>query len=132
MTTQTALKTNDSPAKVIDLCPENVRPWGHYEQLALGPRFQVKSIFVVPGGKLSLQSHVHRSEHWIVVEGSAYVSVGKDRILLTENQSVYVPLGEIHRLENPGKVPLQLIEIQTGSYFGEDDIVRYEDIYDRK
>ena len=107
------------------------RPWGHYETLALAPRFQVKSIVVKPGGRLSLQSHVHRSEHWVVVEGSARVTVGRTEKLLSENQSVYIPLGEIHRLENPGKMPLRLIEVQTGSYLGEDDIRRYEDIYAR-
>jgi len=107
------------------------RPWGHYETLALAARFQVKSIVVKPGGRLSLQSHVHRSEHWVVVEGSARVTVGRTEKLLSENQSVYIPLGEIHRLENPGKVPLRLIEVQTGSYLGEDDIRRYEDIYAR-
>jgi mannose-1-phosphate guanylyltransferase / mannose-6-phosphate isomerase len=107
------------------------RPWGHYESLMLGPRFQVKSIVVEPGGLLSLQSHVHRSEHWIVVEGSAIVTIGKSETLIGENQSVYIPLGEIHRLANPGKVPLRLIEVQTGAYLGEDDIVRYEDIYAR-
>jgi mannose-1-phosphate guanylyltransferase / mannose-6-phosphate isomerase len=107
------------------------RPWGHYETLALAPRFQVKSIVVKPGGRLSLQSHVHRAEHWVVVEGSAHVTVGRTEKLLSENQSVYIPLGEIHRLENPGKVPLRLIEVQTGSYLGEDDIRRYEDVYAR-
>ena len=107
------------------------RPWGHYESLALGGRFQVKSIVVKPGGQLSLQSHVHRAEHWVVVEGTATVTIGREEKLLTENQSVYIPLGEIHRLANNGKLPLQLIEVQTGSYLGEDDILRYEDIYAR-
>ena len=107
------------------------RPWGHYETLSLGDRFQVKSIVVKPGGQLSLQSHVHRSEHWVVVEGTASVSIGREEKLVSENQSVYIPLGEIHRLANHGKVPLQLIEVQTGAYLGEDDIVRYEDIYQR-
>jgi mannose-1-phosphate guanylyltransferase/mannose-6-phosphate isomerase len=107
------------------------RPWGHYETLSLASRFQVKSIVVKPGGRLSLQSHMHRSEHWVVVEGSAKVTVGRSEKLLTENQSVYIPLGEIHRLENPGKVPMRLIEVQTGAYLGEDDIKRYEDAYAR-
>ncbi|MBT8411340.1 MAG: cupin domain-containing protein [Octadecabacter sp.] len=111
--------------------PENSRPWGHYDQLAIGPRFQVKSIVVKPGGKLSLQSHFHRSEHWIVVEGSAIVTKGEQAKLLAENESIYIPVGEIHRLENPGKVPMRLIEVQTGTYFGEDDIVRYNDEYGR-
>jgi mannose-1-phosphate guanylyltransferase/mannose-6-phosphate isomerase len=111
--------------------PRHARPWGHYETLALGRRFQVKSIVVKPGGTLSLQSHVHRSEHWVVVEGTATVTVGTTERLLTENQSVYIPLGEVHRLANKGKVPLRLIEVQTGTYLGEDDIIRYEDIYER-
>lgn len=107
------------------------RPWGWYESLALDDRFQVKRIVVKPGGQLSLQSHVHRSEHWVVVSGTARVTIGDEVTLLGENQSVYVPLGEIHRLENPGKFELQMIEVQSGAYLGEDDIVRYEDIYDR-
>ncbi len=107
------------------------RPWGHYETLALGDRFQVKSIVVKPGGQLSLQSHVHRAEHWVVVEGTAAVTVGQDERLVTENQSIYIPLGATHRLANHGKVRLQLIEVQTGAYLGEDDIIRYEDIYQR-
>jgi len=121
----------DAAANSAGEQPENIRPWGHYEQLAIGPRFQVKSIVVKPGGKLSLQSHFHRSEHWIVVEGSATVTKGAETRLLSENQSIYIPVGEVHRLENPGKVPMRLIEVQTGSYFGEDDIVRYDDDYGR-
>lgn len=108
------------------------RPWGWYESLALGNRFQVKRIVVNPGAALSLQSHHHRSEHWIVVEGTARVTVDDEVRLVTENESVYIPLGAIHRLENPGKLPMVLIEVQTGSYLGEDDILRYEDIYARK
>ena len=111
--------------------PRFHRPWGWYETLCLGTRFQVKRIMVKPGGVLSLQSHVHRSEHWVVVAGTAKVTVGEDVKLLTENQSVYIPLGAIHRMENPGKVDMYLIEVQTGSYLGEDDIIRYEDIYAR-
>ena len=111
--------------------PRHSRPWGHYETLALGPRFQVKSIVVKPGGQLSLQSHVHRAEHWVVVEGTATVTIGETEKLVGENQSVYIPLGEVHRLANPGKVELRLIEVQTGAYLGEDDIIRYEDIYER-
>lgn len=107
------------------------RPWGYYETLSLGARFQVKRIMVEPGAKLSLQSHVHRAEHWVVVSGSARVTVDDNVQLLTENQSTYIPLGAVHRLENPGKLPLHLIEVQSGSYLGEDDIVRYEDIYQR-
>lgn len=111
--------------------PRDNRPWGYFETLSLGERFQVKRIVVKPGAALSLQSHVHRSEHWIVVQGSANVTVDKEVKLVAENQSVYIPLGAIHRLENPGKVDLHLIEVQTGAYLGEDDIVRYEDIYAR-
>lgn len=111
--------------------PTDHRPWGWFESLAIGERFQVKRIHVMPGAALSLQSHVHRSEHWIVVEGTAKVTIGGDVQLLTENQSVYIPLGVRHRLENPGRVPMVLIEVQTGAYLGEDDIQRYEDLYSR-
>ncbi len=107
------------------------RPWGSFETLALGSRFQVKRIIVKPGAVLSLQKHHHRAEHWVVVEGTANVTIGNDVTLVSENQSTYIPLGEIHRLENPGKFPLVLIEVQTGSYLGEDDIVRLEDVYKR-
>ncbi len=118
-------------AKQAEGFPKDHRPWGYFETLSLGERFQVKRIVVKPGAALSLQSHVHRSEHWIVVAGSAHVTVDDDVKLVSENQSVYIPLGAIHRLENPGKVELHLIEVQTGAYLGEDDIVRYEDIYAR-
>ncbi|SLN56593.1 mannose-1-phosphate guanylyltransferase/mannose-6-phosphate isomerase [Roseisalinus antarcticus] len=111
--------------------PVDHRPWGWYETLILSDRFQVKRIHVHPGAALSLQSHVHRSEHWIVVSGTAKVTVDDDVKLLTENQSVYIPLGAVHRMENPGKVPMVLIEVQTGAYLGEDDIIRYEDVYAR-
>ncbi len=111
--------------------PRDYRPWGWYEGLALGLRFQVKRIVVNPGASLSLQSHKYRSEHWIVVEGTAKVTIDGNIKILTENQSVYIPLGAIHRMENPGKLHLTLIEVQTGSYFGEDDIIRYEDVYAR-
>ncbi len=107
------------------------RPWGWFETLALGNRFQVKRIVVHPGAALSLQSHFHRSEHWIVVEGTAKVTIDETVQLVTENQSVYIPLGGVHRMENPGKVPMVLIEVQTGTYLGEDDIVRYDDVYAR-
>ena len=107
------------------------RPWGWFESLATGERFQVKRIVVKPGAALSLQSHHHRSEHWIVVSGTAKVTIGDNVRLVTENESVYVPLGALHRLENPGKVATILIEVQTGAYLGEDDIVRYEDVYER-
>ncbi len=111
--------------------PKDHRPWGWFESLVVGSRFQVKRIHVHPGASLSLQSHFHRSEHWIVVEGTARVTVDDEVKLVTENESIYVPLGSVHRMENPGKVPMVLIEVQTGSYVGEDDIVRYEDIYAR-
>ncbi|MEM1344994.1 MAG: mannose-1-phosphate guanylyltransferase/mannose-6-phosphate isomerase [Pseudomonadota bacterium] len=111
--------------------PRCYRPWGWYERLALGGRFQVKQIMVKPGGQLSLQSHHHRAEHWVVVAGTAKVTVDDDVRLLSENQSVYIPLGAVHRLENPGKLDLRLIEVQSGAYLGEDDIVRYEDVYAR-
>lgn len=114
-----------------EVFPRDHRPWGWFETLALADRFQVKRIVVKPGAALSLQSHVHRAEHWIVVSGTAQVTVGDEVKLLSENQSVYVPLGAIHRLANPGKVPVVLIEVQTGAYLGEDDIIRYEDIYAR-
>lgn len=107
------------------------RPWGWYETLGRGDRFQVKRIVVKPGGVLSLQSHHHRAEHWVVVEGTARVTLEGRETLVTENQSIYVPLGAQHRLENPGTLPMVLIEIQTGSYLGEDDITRYEDLYNR-
>ncbi|MCV2867139.1 mannose-1-phosphate guanylyltransferase/mannose-6-phosphate isomerase [Defluviimonas sp. WL0002] len=112
--------------------PRAHRPWGWYESLATGARFQVKRIVVKPGGALSLQSHAHRSEHWIVVEGTARVTVGDEVRLIPENQSVYIPANTVHRMQNPGKEDMVLIEVQTGTYLGEDDIVRYEDIYARK
>ncbi len=111
--------------------PVDFRPWGHFETLTLRDRFQVKRILVKPGASLSLQSHHHRAEHWIVVEGTAKVTVDDKVTLLTENQSVYIPLGAVHRMENPGKIDMVLIEVQTGSYLGEDDIIRYEDKYAR-
>ncbi|CAL8473186.1 mannose-1-phosphate guanylyltransferase [Caballeronia sp. S22] len=107
------------------------RPWGSYEGVDRGDRFQVKRIVVNPGASLSLQLHYHRAEHWIVVSGTARVVNGEDIILLSENQSTYIPLGTPHRLENPGKVPLEMIEVQSGSYLGEDDIVRLQDNYGR-
>ncbi|MEM7295351.1 MAG: mannose-1-phosphate guanylyltransferase/mannose-6-phosphate isomerase [Pseudomonadota bacterium] len=121
----------DKGAKQAVEFPKDHRPWGWFETLALGERFQVKRIVVTPGASLSLQSHHHRSEHWIVVQGTAKVTIGETVQLVTENQSVYIPLGEVHRMENPGKVPMVLIEVQTGTYLGEDDIIRYEDAYAR-
>ncbi|MFB9148636.1 mannose-1-phosphate guanylyltransferase/mannose-6-phosphate isomerase [Roseovarius ramblicola] len=111
--------------------PRDYRPWGWFESLATGGRFQVKRIHVNPGAALSLQSHHHRSEHWIVVAGTARVTIDGREQLVTENESVYIPLGAVHRMENPGKVPMILIEVQTGTYLGEDDIIRYEDVYAR-
>lgn len=110
---------------------EVYRPWGKYDSIDHAERYQVKRITVKPGQKLSIQMHHHRSEHWIVVNGTAKIHKGKESFLLTENQSTYIPLGEIHALENPGKVQLELIEVQSGSYLGEDDIVRFEDLYGR-
>jgi mannose-1-phosphate guanylyltransferase/mannose-6-phosphate isomerase len=107
------------------------RPWGFYEGLIQGDRFQVKRIVVSPGAKLSLQKHFHRAEHWVVVNGSAIVTRDAEQVLLRENESIYLPLGCVHRLENPGKIPLTLIEVQSGAYLGEDDIVRIEDTYGR-
>lgn len=107
------------------------RPWGHYDAIDSGERFQVKRITVKPGEKLSLQMHHHRAEHWIVVRGTAKVTCGDKTLLLTENQSTFIPLGTTHRLENPGKVDLDIIEVQSGSYLGEDDIVRFDDSYGR-
>ncbi|RQT79944.1 mannose-1-phosphate guanylyltransferase/mannose-6-phosphate isomerase [Burkholderia cepacia] len=108
-----------------------IRPWGSYEGIDQGDRFQVKRIIVNPGAQLSLQMHHHRAEHWIVVKGTAMVTNGDKEIMLTENQSTYIPLGATHRLTNPGKIPLELIEVQSGAYLGEDDIVRFEDTYGR-
>ena len=120
----------DRAAYVVD--PAKVeRPWGSYETLDAGSRFQIKHISVGPGETLSLQKHFHRSEHWVVVSGTAEVTVGDRQFLLQENESTYIPAGEKHRLANPGKVPLQLIEVQCGTYLGEDDIIRFEDTYGR-
>ena len=105
---------------------------GKYDSVDNGERFQVKRITVKPGAKLSVQMHHHRAEHWIVVSGLAKVTNGDKEFLLKENESTFIPIGEIHALENPGKVPLELIEVQSGSYLGEDDIVRFEDRYGRK
>ncbi len=114
-----------------EIYPKDHRPWGWFESLVLGNRFQVKRIFVKPGASLSLQSHKHRSEHWIVVEGTAKVTIEKSVSHVTEGQSVFVPLGAVHRMENPGKLPIVLIEVQIGLYLGEDDIIRYQDAYSR-
>jgi len=118
-------------ASQAETLPRDFRPWGWFESLVVGGRFQVKRIHVHPGAALSLQSHHHRAEHWTVVEGTARVTIDDEVKLVAENQSVYIPLGAMHRMENPGKVPMVLIEVQTGSYLGEDDIIRYDDVYAR-
>ncbi|UWQ53986.1 mannose-1-phosphate guanylyltransferase/mannose-6-phosphate isomerase [Leisingera caerulea] len=123
------LKSEQAPQAVK--FPRDHRPWGYFDSLATGRRFQVKRIVVKPGAALSLQSHFHRSEHWIVVQGTARVTIDDTQQLVGENQSVYIPLGAVHRMENPGKLDMVLIEVQTGSYLGEDDIIRYEDVYAR-
>lgn len=114
-----------------DIHTKVYRPWGSYQTINMGERFQVKRITVKPGARLSLQKHHHRAEHWIVVEGTAIVTCNEQELMLTENQSTYLPLGATHRLHNPGKIALELIEVQSGSYLGEDDIVRFEDVYGR-
>jgi mannose-6-phosphate isomerase-like protein (cupin superfamily) len=107
------------------------RPWGTFTSLHNGHRVQVKHIMVKPGGKLSLQMHHHRAEHWVVVQGTAKIRRGDQEMMLSEDQSTYIPIGTAHRLENPGKIPLHLIEVQSGGYLGEDDIIRLEDSYGR-
>ena len=107
------------------------RPWGYYDSIDRGERFQVKRIVVHPGGTLSLQKHHHRAEHWVVVRGTAEVTIGDNVKSVHENESIYIPIGTVHRLANRGKIPLELIEVQTGSYLGEDDIVRLDDVYKR-
>lgn len=107
------------------------RPWGYYQSIHAGDRFQVKRLSIKPGGRLSLQKHYHRAEHWVVVNGTALVTCGEETRLVSENQSIYIPIGTVHRLENPGRLPLNLIEVQSGPYLGEDDIVRLDDVYGR-
>ncbi len=121
-------KTNPT---LVDEHRRVLRPWGWYQSVDRGDRFQVKRILVEPGGRLSLQKHFHRSEHWVVVRGTATVTVDDRVTLLQENESIYIPLGAVHRMENQGKIPLELIEVQSGSYLGEDDIVRLQDDYKR-
>ena len=110
---------------------EVARPWGSYDSVDSGQRFQVKRLTVKPGATLSLQMHHHRAEHWIVVSGTAKITCGDRVFLLSENESTYIPVGATHRIENPGRVPLHVVEVQSGSYLGEDDIVRFEDNYGR-
>ncbi len=126
-----ALAANPATAKLAEEHPTVYRPWGGYTSVLAGDRFQVKKLFVLPGKKLSLQKHHHRAEHWVVVCGTAEVTVGSEVSVLKENQSTYIPLGEVHRLANPGNDMLEVIEVQTGSYLGEDDIVRLEDEFGR-
>ena len=124
-------RLNELGRPETELHREVYRPWGKYDSIDAGDRFQVKRITVNPGAKLSVQMHRHRSEHWVVVSGTAHVGRDEETLILTENQSVYLPVGCVHWLENRGKIPLELIEVQTGSYLGEDDIVRFEDQYGR-
>jgi mannose-1-phosphate guanylyltransferase/mannose-6-phosphate isomerase len=114
-----------------DIHTKVYRPWGNYETIDISERFQVKRLTVKPGEKLSAQKHHHRAEHWVVVRGTAVVTRGDKEILLKEDESIYIPLGTLHRLYNPGKIPLEIVEVQSGSYLGEDDIVRFDDIYGR-
>lgn len=125
----TQLKAENRPE--FEFHREVYRPWGHYDSIDNGERFQVKRITVKPGEKLSVQMHHHRAEHWIVVSGTANVTIDEKVTMLTENQSIYIPIGSVHSLENPGKIPLELIEVQSGTYLGEDDIVRFSDRYGR-
>ncbi|KQZ93865.1 mannose-1-phosphate guanyltransferase [Mesorhizobium sp. Root157] len=125
------LSATAATSKLTQNHPTCYRPWGGYTSILNGDRFQVKRIFVIPGKKLSLQKHHHRSEHWVVVRGTAEVTIGDKIQMLQENESVYIPLGEVHRLANPGKITLELIEVQTGSYLGEDDIIRISDDFGR-
>ena len=115
-----------------EIFPVDHRPWGWFESLAFGDCFQVKRICINPWASLSLQSHKHRSEHWVVVQGTAKVTINKEVNFVTEGHSIFVPLGAIHRIENPSKLKIILIEVQIGTYLGEDDIIRYGDIYDRQ
>lgn len=126
----TKLKVNDRKEATVHR--KVYRPWGHYDSIDEGHRYQVKRIVVEPDQKLSTQQHHHRAEHWIIVKGTAKVTINDKAFLLTENQSTYIPVGDIHSLENPGKLPLEMIEVQSGSYLGEDDIVRFDDVYGRK
>jgi mannose-1-phosphate guanylyltransferase/mannose-1-phosphate guanylyltransferase/mannose-6-phosphate isomerase len=114
-----------------DIHRKAYRPWGHYDLVDTGERHQTKRIVVKPGGKLSVQKHHHRAEHWVVVKGTALVTKGEETVLITENESTYIPLGIVHCLENPGVIPLEIVEVQSGSYLGEDDIVRFGDQYGR-
>jgi mannose-1-phosphate guanylyltransferase/mannose-6-phosphate isomerase len=124
------LKNQNHPAAVEHR--RSYRPWGYYQDVDLAARYRVKRIVVKPGSKLSLQKHFHRSEHWVVVKGTAEVTLNQEVRTVHENESIYIPIGSIHRLANPGKIPLELIEVQVGSYLGEDDIMRIDDVYGRQ
>ncbi len=126
-----ALKSDPETLALTEIHRTSYRPWGGYTSLITGERFQVKRLFVKPGKELSLQKHHHRSEHWVVVRGTAEVTIGDTIKTIGENESVYIPRGEVHRLANPGKIELELIEVQTGAYLGEDDIIRLEDKFGR-
>ena len=126
------LKADSATRSLTETHRTSYRPWGGYSSVLLGERFQVKRLFVHPGKRLSLQKHHHRSEHWVVVRGTAEVQVGDQTSVLRENESVYIPQGSVHRLANPGKIRLELVEVQTGSYLGEDDIIRIEDEFGRR
>ena len=126
------LATKPETATLTQTHPTSYRPWGGYTSVLNGDRFQVKRLFVLPGKKLSLQKHHHRAEHWICVKGTAEVTIGEETRMLRENESVYIPQGEVHRLTNPGKILLEMIEVQTGSYLGEDDIIRISDEFGRQ
>jgi mannose-1-phosphate guanylyltransferase/mannose-1-phosphate guanylyltransferase/mannose-6-phosphate isomerase len=117
--------------KEVDIHRKVYRPWGHFDLVDEGDRHHTKRIVVKPKARLSLQKHHHRAEHWVVVKGTALVHKGDESILITENESIYIPVGVIHSLENPGVIPLEIIEVQSGSYLGEDDIVRFSDYYGR-
>ena len=125
------LRADQATAGITEIHKTAYRPWGGYSSVIHGERFQVKRVFVKPGRKLSLQKHHHRAEHWVVVRGTAEVTVDGTTTVLSENESIYLPLGCVHRLANPGKIELELIEVQTGSYLGEDDIIRFEDEFGR-
>jgi mannose-1-phosphate guanylyltransferase len=126
-----ALRADPGTHRLTEIHRTAYRPWGGYSSVLNGDRFQVKRLFVKPGRKLSLQKHHHRAEHWVVVTGTAEVTIDGKVTMLAENESIYLPLGAVHRLANPGKILLELIEVQTGSYLGEDDIIRIEDEFGR-
>lgn len=128
---QIVQKLKDQKRKEVSENVTMYRPWGSYTVIAEGDGFKAKRIVVKPGGKLSLQMHYHRSEHWIVISGTGKITLGDKQFLLRENESTFIPIGTKHRLENPGRIPLAVIEVQNGKYLGEDDIVRFEDIYGR-